>query len=260
MLTSLYRLKYRNAVLTLTIITKKYQIKIMLIMNYFIAVFDYSHAATVVLGSTAGAAEWMGEYFGEFVEQEGEHNRRIFFKQRETEAEEGAYIYFEENVWWVGQGLGKAKYLRNTQVTKLPPKSGWEYGGYGDDSTLALEFASLPPPCQLVEVKGDSEVRKHQPSKLGNYRIQENRWSCGRPVYQLDSELELWYLLMKKGSPGWIIDSSTTRPGGWFQSGRGTNSPTDPEAAGSVRSGLTRWRYIGKGGWQEGNITVKCLD
>ena len=160
MLTSLYRLKYRNAVLTLTIITKKYQIKIMLIMNYFIAVFDYSHAATVVLGSTAGAAEWMGEYFGEFVEQEEEHNGCNFYKQRETEAEEGAYIYFEENVWWVGQGLGKAKYLRNTQVTKLPPKSGWEYGGYGDDSTLALEFASLPPPCQLVEVEGDEDVRK----------------------------------------------------------------------------------------------------
>ena len=257
-------MKYRNVVFTLPIITKEYEIEIMLIMKNFIAVFDYFHAATVVLGSTAGAAEWMGEYLGEFVEQKGEHNGRVFYKQRETEAEEGAYIYFEENVWWVGQGLGKAKYLRNTQVTKLPPKSGWEYGS-NDDSTLALEFASLPSPCQLVEVDGDSEVRKHQASKLGNYRIQQNRWSRGRPVYQLNSELEVWYLLVKNYKTIWSISSSTTSTDewstdDWIYSGRGTNSPTDVEAAGNVAHGQTRWSYWDGNAWKEGNITVKCLD
>ena len=112
----------------------------------------------------------------------------------------------------------------------------------------------------MVEVEGDEEVRKHHASKLGNYTIQQNRWSRGRPVYQLDSELELWFLLMKRVSNVWLIDSSTTRLGGWIQSGRGTNSPTDPEAAGSVSYGVTRWRYWDGNAWKEGHFTVKCLD
>ena len=202
---------------------------------------------------------------GEFVEQEGEHNGRIFFKQRNTEAEGGAYIYFEQSGWKVSDTLGKAGgVLRNMQVTKLPPQKEWQYWDgsewRNDDSTLALEFASLPPPCQLVEVEGDADVRKHHSSRLGNYKIQQNRWSRGRPVYQLDSVLELWYLSVKKGSTDWSISPSTTGIDDWISSGRATNSPADVEAAGSVRVGETMWTHWDGNAWKEGNITVKCLD
>ena len=141
----------------------------------------------------------------------------------------------------------------------------WRYFWNGsawrnDDSTLAFEFASLPTPCQLVEVEGDADVRKHYANSLGNYRIQENRWSSGRPVYQLDSEFGLRYLLVKKGLTTWSISPSTTASGASIQSGRATYSPTDFEAAGSVRFGRTRWKYWDGNAWNQGNITVKCLD
>ena len=204
------------------------------------------------------------------MEQEGEYNGRLFYKQRDTEVNGGAHIYFEQNGWWVSDTLGKAEIgLWNRQATKLPPQRGWEYWTGSEirnnDSTLALEFASLPPPCQLVGVEGDADVRKNHASKLGNYRIQQNRWSRGRPVYQLNSELEVWYLLVKNYKTIWSISSSTTSTDewstdDWIYSGRGTNSPTDVEAAGNVAHGQTRWSYWDGNAWKEGNITVKCLD
>ena len=97
----------------------------------------------------------------------------------QTEVDGDAYIYFEQNGWRVSHTLGgREGKLQNRQVTKLPPQKGWQYwtGSHwkNDDSTLSLEFASLPPPCQLVEVEGDEDVRKQHASKLGNYTIQQN--------------------------------------------------------------------------------------
>ena len=201
------------------------------------------------------------------MEQEGEHNGRIFFKQRETEADGEAYIYFEQNAWKVSDTLGRREgKLQNRQVTKLPPQKGWQWHHWAeshwrnDDSTLALEFASLPSPCQLVEVEGDAAMRKHHASKLGNYTIQQNRWSRGRPVYQLNSTLMEMYLLVMKGISAWSFSSSTTGTSAWGASGRATNSPTDVEAAGNVWLGQTRGMHSDDRGVKEGNITVKCLD
>ena len=84
-------------------------------------------------------------------------------------------------------------------------------------------------------------------------RLAVGRWSEGRPVFKkVDGEPR--FLLVKEGD--WSIRSSTTATGGWIQSGRGTNSPSSPEAGPSVREGVTRWRYVP--GWKEGDISVTC--
>ena len=92
---------------------------------------------------------------------------------------------------------------------------------------------------------------------LSNNRLEEGRWSAGRPVFKkVDGETR--FLLVKEGETVWSIRSSTTATVAWIQSGRATNSPSSPEAGGSVRLGVTRWRYSDNG-WKEGNISVTCV-
>jgi len=88
-------------------------------------------------------------------------------------------------------------------------------------------------------------------------RLEEGRWSEGRPVFKkVDGETR--FLLVKEGYTIWYISSSTTATGGWIQSGRATNSPSSPEAGPRVREGVTEWRY-NDNGWKEGDISVTCL-
>ena len=62
---------------------------------------------------------------------------------------------------------------------------------------------------------------------------------------------------MAEGSTAWTIAETVTSTTSVISGGRGTNSPGDPRAAGSVRKGVTRWRYSDSG-WKEGDITVAC--
>ena len=112
-----------------------------------------------MLSSTAGAAEYLGNWLGEFVEA-GEHGGKPFFRQRDTEGSKPQYLYFEDSCWQVSVTLGNGNhYIRNCRDTQLPPTRSWEYWwatfwteGWGDDDTsLTLEFTSLSP-CQLVRV------------------------------------------------------------------------------------------------------------
>ena len=92
---------------------------------------------------------------------------------------------------------------------------------------------------------------------LSNNRLEEGRWSSGRPIFKkVDGETR--FLLVKEGTTVWSIDDSTTDTGSWIQSGRATNSPSSPEAGPNVRLGVTRWQYGDNGKWKEGNISVKC--
>ena len=134
-------------------------------------------AVTIVLSSTAGAAEWQGSCLGEFVES-GEHGGRLRFTQRDTEGSQPHYLFFEDSCWQVSKTLGNRNhYIRNCRDTQLPPTRSWEYwwtgswrSGWGDDDTsLTLEFTSLSP-CQLVRVAGEGEVVRKQGSSLGDYR------------------------------------------------------------------------------------------
>merc|ERR1719237_397367 len=54
--------------------------------------------ATIVLSSTAGAAEYQGSKLGEFVEA-GEHGGKPFYRQRDTEGSSETFLYSE---WLVG--------------------------------------------------------------------------------------------------------------------------------------------------------------
>ena len=242
-------------------------------------------AVTVVFESTdAGAANWHGDALGEYVQcmeqcTETENNGHIIFKQRqsstETKALEGYYLYVADNSWKVSWKLrGKVDWLRNKNVAKLPPRTGWEYATgdidnpvmKDDDATLALKYTSLDP-CQLVLVEGGEVVRGFHGNKMGNFSLLENTWSRGRPVYQLvDSHLKM-YLAIKEGFVHWTISASFSEPESKFNmlhSPKTTNYPTDVEAAGSDRDEEIMWSFYvstdDDNMEMKVDVSVKCLD
>merc|ERR1712062_345373 len=105
-----------------------------------------SKKATVVLSSTAGAAEYLGDRMGEFVEA-GEHGGRPFYTQRDTEGVINMFLYSEGGKWYVSGPLGgSGGWLRNKQDSPLPPSGTWEFwsssripkGWQDDDTSLTL--------------------------------------------------------------------------------------------------------------------------
>ena len=82
-------------------------------------------AATIVLSSTAGAAEQVGNSLGEFVEA-GEHEGRPYYIQRDTEGRSDNFLYSEGGKWLVDNDLGGSYgRLKNRQDTPLPPRDNW---------------------------------------------------------------------------------------------------------------------------------------
>ena len=71
-----------------------------------------------MLSSSTGAAEYMGEYMGEFVEA-GEHGGRPYYRQRDTEGKD-AFLYNKGGEWLVGPTLGGSRWtLRNYQDSRV---------------------------------------------------------------------------------------------------------------------------------------------
>ena len=233
-----------------------------------------------MLSSTAGAAEVWGSRLGEFVEEEEEeeHGGRPYFKQRDTVSKEPQYLYFEDPCWQVSLVLGNGgKYIRNCQDSQLPPTRNWEvadgWNQWSDnDTSLTLEFTPLSP-CKLVRVAGEGDVVKLQGDSLGDYRsvqvhqtelielspnrLEEGRWSTGRPVFKkVDGEPR--FLQVEKGEDAWTITTLLIAGQRKISSGRATNSPVSPEAGPRVKEGVSRWRYW-DGVWKEGDISVTCL-
>merc|ERR1719234_1655092 len=60
---------------------------------------------TIVLSSTAEAAERQGSRLGEFVEA-GEHGGRPYYRQRDTEENKDNFLYSEGRMWLVSDTLG----------------------------------------------------------------------------------------------------------------------------------------------------------
>ena len=78
-------------------------------------------SATIVLSSTAQAAERVGNSLGEYVEA-GEHRGRPYYKQRDTEGRSENFLYSEGGEWLVSSDLGDSYgRLKNPQDTPLPP-------------------------------------------------------------------------------------------------------------------------------------------
>merc|ERR1712037_444626 len=141
----------------------------------------------------------------------GEHGGRPFYRQRDTEGTKGIFLYSEGGEWLVSDTLGGTRAnLRNVQYTNKPPSTQWLYWDgkkrnayWGekwneDDTSLTLEFTNLSPICQLVRVAGEGGVVKKQGSSLGDYRLEEGRWSEGRPIFKkVDGETR--FLIVKGG-------------------------------------------------------------
>ena len=100
-------------------------------------------------------------------------------------------------------------------------------------------------------------LRKIESTELSN-RLEEGRWSEGRPVFKkVDGN---WFLLVKEGEFFWSIRSSTSASGIGIHGGKGTNSPGSTEAGPSDWLGWTGWVYVDeRGKWMEGDISVTCL-
>ena len=94
-------------------------------------------------------------------------------------------------------------------------------------------------------------------------RLEEGRWSEGRPVYK--RELGSWgvnilglnlaigdsresVLSIREVSDSWSISSSTTSKGEWIDGGQATNSPVS----------VNKWWYYDGTDWIEGGINVSC--
>ena len=78
-------------------------------------------SATIVLSSTAQAAEEAGGSLGEYVEA-GEHGGRPYYRQRDTEGRSANFLYSEGGEWLVSSNLGDSYgRLKNPQDTPLPP-------------------------------------------------------------------------------------------------------------------------------------------
>ena len=125
-------------------------------------------------------------------------------------------------------------------------------------------------------MEGDADIRRYQPNNiLGDYRIEPNRWSVGRPIYKLIkkelgplqspfySVLRLlgygdvdMFLLVIWEANGWVIQELTTdsdsQLSSWIFEEKGTNSPM--EASGRIN--LDDLEITLK----TGNATVKCLE
>jgi len=244
---------------------------------------------TIVFSSTAGAAEWVGSNLGEFVRMGDYYNNRPYYKQRDTEGEDRYLYYVSDGYmdgWMVGDTLGGSySLLCNRQDNDLPPRTNWLYENVDkwldnsnkwisgskrwsdDDRTLKLEYTTLSP-CKVVRVAGSGRVLNRETESLGffgYFRLQEGRWSEGRPVYKKGSGSTAQFLRVNNKNAYWVIGDSTTGYGNWIKSGRATNSPTSSRAGGSGRFGVTRWRYAAarlRSGdwvdWKEGDISVTC--
>ena len=130
-------------------------------------------AATIVLSSIGGAADWQGDKLGEFVKA-GEHEGRPYYRQRDTEGNPETFLYSAGGKWWVWEKLGQSTgALKNEQNSPEPPSNGWLYqrGGYADDDTsLALKFTALSP-LPLGKVSGEGDMVRKLRGSLGDYRF-----------------------------------------------------------------------------------------
>ena len=131
-------------------------------------------ADTVVLSSTAGAAERQGFTLGEYV-LAGEHEGWPYYTQQDTEGNGPSFLYHEGGNWKASYTLGGSDTgLKNNKTSPHPPLDQWIfYDGKkwrDDDTSLTLEFAALSPICRMVRVAGEGDVVKVHGDSLGVYR------------------------------------------------------------------------------------------
>ena len=119
-------------------------------------------AATIVLSSTAGAAEYRGGRLGEYREEGDKFGGRTYYIQKNTEGAKPQYLYFDYNCWRVSGTLGNGNdYIKNCQNTTLPPigYEGWEYVANVTQTTPSPWSSPPSPPAGWSAWQGAAKCR-----------------------------------------------------------------------------------------------------
>ena len=134
-------------------------------------------AATIVLDSTGGAADYQGTKLGEYLEAAEGYKGKPYYVQKDTEGNNKTFLYSERGGWFVSGTLGlKFGEMKNNQDTPKPPTEGWVYydgekiGYRDDDHSLYLAFTFLFP-CYLIDVVMADDALRMQGSSEGLYRL-----------------------------------------------------------------------------------------
>jgi hypothetical protein len=138
-----------------------------------------------------------------------------------------------------------------------PPLTGWQYyssGWQSGDASFELREESLRP-CEIVVVAATGDAASVHPSSLGPYQLTSD-WSAGRPVFMQERGDRV--LMVAYGYSNWAIKPTTTSTGSYIISGRGTDSPDQPEAGPSERWGTTGWRYAANGKFEDSQGTIEA--
>ena len=158
----------------------------------------FSLEFSVVISSSGGAAQFCGDYLGQY-NYAGEHNGRPYYRQLHTVGSEViGYLYSGDsnnNHWYVGCELGNTENYRlyNPDASDTPPTTGWKYrhdrkpfgwnyGGklFHDDPTLKISPGVLQPCDVTVKLSGD--VLSKYPEYAGEYH-HNGEYCYGRAVY-----------------------------------------------------------------------------
>jgi len=198
-------------------------------------------SGSLVLSSTAGAADYQGDLLGEYQEA-GEWNGKSLWLQRDGK---GKLFFGSFRKWAVTDeelkndivGVG----LRSVSSSEQPPLTGWEFGDgfkWRRDQSMTLSCGPLVSCSQVtVSIPGDWQSE-------GVYRP-TNTWKNGRPVYQQNEgtmELEVLQSPVSGRSSWGVYDTENANY--VMKSGRATNSPGDPSAKSSEISEQTTWVLI----------------
>ena len=206
-------------------------------------------SATVVISSTGGAAQYVGEVLGqyEYLEDKG------YYVQTSTEQSEeefhARYLYRDEDdYWYVYDTPGEMRgWLQSRRPSKTLPSTGWKYSNgesLQDDLSLTVTQGPLPPlPRQFTVTATGAEVEKW-PSFLGVFN-RTQRWWYGRPVY-INTEGVLLY--HTNNDHGWVIGDTFGKRG--LSGSRSHHSPASED----------NWRYWTGSEWKPASVTVTGSD
>ena len=99
-------------------------------IGFFLDAFPKASSTVqnVVFSSTAGAAEYQGDFLGEFLER-GDYNGRMSCIQRDNVGQKDIFLYYhKQGVWLVGPVLGGTRNrLQNPRDSLAPPQKGWGF-------------------------------------------------------------------------------------------------------------------------------------
>ena len=249
----------------------------------------------LVFSSTEEAAELRGGWLGEYTE-EGVHNERPYYRQRDDSGETDKFLFYDNNGWgsWmVGPKLGEGSGgLRHTQSSQRPaearrsdekqvkaleqpsspfshylarPVAGSDdrkYWQYWDGEEWQADDKSLHlqwaglEPCRSVEVAAMGEAAVIRQESMGAY-LPTGQWRHGRPIYR-KTEGGTRYLMIANG--GWSVVDTLEATSFSLEGGRGTLSPGHPATGPSLYQGWQGWRYWAGKKWKDskGELTVTC--